>query len=151
MFYDLPGIIETTNDPNSCFIETMLTDLTKEIFCDKAFEDLFTENIDNQPLGLFEWTTEKTYPSQTEVRKMYLDNVMTHAAQSQNESKETAPMFKRNIMNTSKIETKGNHRYHTASSIKPDELKDKIVDAKIESDVMGSDHCPIELDIVDLN
>ena len=135
MFYDLPGIIETTNDPNSCFIETMLTDLTKEIFCDKAFEDLFTENIDNQPLGLFEWTTEKTYPSQTEVRKMYLDNVMTHAAQSQNESKETAPMFKRNIMNTSKIETKGNHRYHTASTIKPDELKDKKDDFGEEADI----------------
>lgn len=26
-----------------------------------------------------------------------------------------------------------------------DELKDKIVDAKIESDVMGSDHCPVTL------
>ena len=25
--------------------------------------------------------------------------------------------------------------------------KDKIVDAKIHSDIMGSDHCPVELDI----
>lgn len=27
------------------------------------------------------------------------------------------------------------------------ELKDKLVDAKIHTDIMGSDHCPIELDI----
>ena len=26
-------------------------------------------------------------------------------------------------------------------------LKDKLVDAKIHSDIMGSDHCPVELDI----
>ena len=29
-----------------------------------------------------------------------------------------------------------------------DDIKDNIKDAKIHSDVMGSDHCPIELDIV---
>lgn len=28
-----------------------------------------------------------------------------------------------------------------------DRIKDKIIDAKIHSDVLGSDHCPIELDI----
>ena len=28
-----------------------------------------------------------------------------------------------------------------------DRLKDKISDAKIHPEVMGSDHCPIELDI----
>lgn len=28
-----------------------------------------------------------------------------------------------------------------------DLAKDKIVDAKIHSDIMGSDHCPVELDI----
>ena len=27
------------------------------------------------------------------------------------------------------------------------ELKDKIVDAKILTDVYGSDHCPVELDV----
>jgi exodeoxyribonuclease-3 len=26
-------------------------------------------------------------------------------------------------------------------------LKDKLVDAKIHTDVLGSDHCPVELDI----
>jgi exodeoxyribonuclease-3 len=28
-----------------------------------------------------------------------------------------------------------------------DDLKDKLVDAKIHTDVFGSDHCPVELDI----
>ncbi len=28
-----------------------------------------------------------------------------------------------------------------------DDVKDKIIDSKIHSDIMGSDHCPIELDI----
>ena len=31
-----------------------------------------------------------------------------------------------------------------------DRIKDKIKDAKIHSDIMGSDHCPIELDICNL-
>ena len=26
-------------------------------------------------------------------------------------------------------------------------LKDKLIDAKIHTDIMGSDHCPVELDI----
>jgi exodeoxyribonuclease-3 len=28
-----------------------------------------------------------------------------------------------------------------------DRIKDKIIDAKIHSNVYGSDHCPIELDL----
>ena len=28
-----------------------------------------------------------------------------------------------------------------------DRLRDKIVDAKIHTDIMGSDHCPVELEI----
>ena len=28
-----------------------------------------------------------------------------------------------------------------------EDLKDKLVDAKIHTEVMGSDHCPVELDI----
>ena len=28
-----------------------------------------------------------------------------------------------------------------------DNIKDKIIDSKIHSDIFGSDHCPIELDI----
>ena len=31
--------------------------------------------------------------------------------------------------------------------ITSDRLQDKIVDAKIHCEVMGSDHCPVELDI----
>ena len=28
-----------------------------------------------------------------------------------------------------------------------DDIKDKIIDAKIHNEILGSDHCPIELDI----
>lgn len=31
--------------------------------------------------------------------------------------------------------------------ITSDSIKDKIIDSKIHSDIMGSDHCPVELDI----
>ena len=31
--------------------------------------------------------------------------------------------------------------------IASEKLKDKLLDAKIHSDVIGSDHCPVELDI----
>ena len=33
------------------------------------------------------------------------------------------------------------------SDILTDELKEKLVDAKIHTQVMGSDHCPVELEI----
>ena len=28
-----------------------------------------------------------------------------------------------------------------------DKLKDRMVDAKIHADILGSDHCPVELDL----
>lgn len=28
-----------------------------------------------------------------------------------------------------------------------DDIKDKIIDAKIHNEILGSDHCPIELDL----
>lgn len=31
--------------------------------------------------------------------------------------------------------------------ITSDSIKDKIIDSKIHTDIMGSDHCPVELDI----
>ena len=31
--------------------------------------------------------------------------------------------------------------------ITSDDLSDKLIDAKIHTDVFGSDHCPVELDI----
>ena len=32
-----------------------------------------------------------------------------------------------------------------------EELKDRLVDAKIHTKVLGSDHCPVELDLISQN
>lgn len=114
---DLPGEIETTYNPNGCFIETILCDLTKEILCDKEFENLFVENIDHQPLGLYEWTNQKKFPSQEEVREKYLSNTMTIAINSINENKEFG--VKKYYGRT---ETKASHRYHSSTGVNKEEI-----------------------------
>ena len=42
---------------------------------------------------------------------------------------------------------KNNARWRIDYFITSDSIKDKIIDSKIHTDIMGSDHCPVELDI----
>lgn len=67
-------MIEMTNNANCSFIENILMDFAKEIFCSKTFDTLLTENIDNQPLGLYDWTNDIKYPEHKDVRKKMLTN-----------------------------------------------------------------------------
>ena len=63
--------IELSPNDNSCFIEDILTELTKEILSDKDFTDKLEKNIDNQPLNLFNWTSDVSLPTQKEIREEY--------------------------------------------------------------------------------
>jgi len=63
--------IEPSPNDNSCFIEDILTELTKEILSDSDFTSKFETNIDNQPLDLFEWTSDISLPTQKETREEY--------------------------------------------------------------------------------
>jgi hypothetical protein len=63
--------IELSPNDNSCFIEDILTELTKEILSDKDFIDKLEKNIDNQPLNLFNWTSDVSLPTQKEIREEY--------------------------------------------------------------------------------
>ena len=74
--------IELSPNDNSCFIEDILTELTKEILSDKDFTDKLEQNIDNQPLNLFEWTSDVSLPTQKETREEYNKQLNEHAMEA---------------------------------------------------------------------
>ena len=66
---EIQGKVEKTLNKNQCFIETLLSDLTREIMGEENYENNLCKLMDEQPLGLFDWTNDVEYPSQEEVRK----------------------------------------------------------------------------------
>ena len=59
-------------DSNSSFIELMLIQLAKEIFKEKDFNKLLNDNIENQPLSLYQWTSNTICSTLAETRKKFL-------------------------------------------------------------------------------
>ena len=70
---ELQGKVEKTLNKNQCFVETLLSDLTREIIGEEDYQNNLCELMDEQPLGLFDWTNDIEYPSQAEVRKKIED------------------------------------------------------------------------------
>ena len=70
---EIQGKVEKTVNKNQCFIETLLSDITREIIGEQKYQENLEKLIDEQPLGLFDWTNDVEYPSQAEVREI-LDN-----------------------------------------------------------------------------
>ena len=66
---ELQGKVEKTLNKNQNFIETLLTDLTREIMGEEDYQNNLCNLIDEQPLGLFDWTNDVEFPSQAEVRE----------------------------------------------------------------------------------
>jgi len=64
-------------DSNSSFIELMLIKLIKEIFKEKDFIDLFNNNMENQPLTLYKWTTNSICSTLKETREKFLKRLKT--------------------------------------------------------------------------
>ncbi len=58
----------------------MLNEWIKEILTNKDFDNLICENIDNQPLGLFQWTDDNLYESHEEVRSRMINNYLRYGA-----------------------------------------------------------------------
>jgi len=66
----IQGKLERTKNNTQSFIETVLTDLTKEIINEEKYEDTLVKALAEQPLGLFDWINDVEYPSQAEVREL---------------------------------------------------------------------------------
>jgi len=73
-------------DCNSSFIELMIINLTKEIFKEKEFIDLFNNNIENQPLTLYQWTTNTICSTLKDTREKFLKRLKTSMKKYFNES-----------------------------------------------------------------
>jgi hypothetical protein len=65
---------ETTTS-NSSFIETFLKDLTKQILCSEEFKNIFTNQIEEQPLSLYKWTNDQHLPTLGKLRQKYINNL----------------------------------------------------------------------------
>ena len=68
---------EINLDCNSSFIELMIIKLVKEILKEKDFNDLFNNNIENQPLTLYKWTTNTICSTLKETREKFLKRLKT--------------------------------------------------------------------------
>jgi hypothetical protein len=76
---EIPGRIEQTSNPNSSFIECILHDCFKEILCNQGFDSVLSERLDNQPLGLYQWTNNVPYVSHDDVRSKIMSNYLNKA------------------------------------------------------------------------
>jgi hypothetical protein len=65
--------IEKTENEFQCFIETLLCDLTREILSEESYQEMLMKNIDNQPLGIIDWTSDLCYSTQADVRKNIME------------------------------------------------------------------------------
>ena len=65
--------MEKSENENQCFIESLLTDLTREILSEETYQQMLLKNIDNQPLGIIDWTSDFEYSTQADVRKSIIE------------------------------------------------------------------------------
>jgi acetyltransferase-like isoleucine patch superfamily enzyme len=63
----------TTN--NSSFVETFLKDLTKQILSSNSFIDMFTKQVQEQPLSIYKWTNDQNLPTLGQLREKYINSL----------------------------------------------------------------------------
>ena len=96
---EISGYVEKTENEHQCFIETVLTDLTREILCEESFQSNLTYLLDNQPLGIYDWSNNIPYPSNEEVRDKIMSNYFHKAKIELNNDNNTNVMSnKRNVI-----------------------------------------------------
>jgi len=64
-----------TTTINTCFIENILKDLTKQILSDKDLNIQITKEFQDQPLTIYKWTNNEKFPSIAKAREKYLNNL----------------------------------------------------------------------------
>ena len=92
-FITAEGKLDTVLPPNTCFVEHIINEFFKDIICNSTFDQHLTNNMDNQPLKLYHWTTNEPTHSHSEVRKEYIDNAIKKA--KNNDISFGAPAYKK--------------------------------------------------------
>ena len=62
--------MEKSINKNQCFIENILSDLTKEILCEENYQKKLCQDMDEQPLSIFDWINDIEYPDKSKVREI---------------------------------------------------------------------------------
>jgi hypothetical protein len=68
------GKLETSVPNNTCFVEHILDEFFKDIICNDDFDNHLSSTMDNQPLKLYDWTTNIPISSHENIRRQYIDN-----------------------------------------------------------------------------
>jgi len=75
----------------------MLLDIFKEIICDNEFDNLVSNELVNQPPGLYQWTNNVPYVSHEEVRKKLEGNYNQKSGTSNDQNSSLLSTNKRNM------------------------------------------------------
>lgn len=79
-------------------MESIIIDYIKEILCETEFDNLLCDRLDNQPLGLYEWTNNMPYTTHEDVRGKLITNYMSKAMTNNDMSTSSMLSVKRNML-----------------------------------------------------
>ena len=80
---------------NSSFVEIIINKLVQDILSSKNFIECFSKNIDNQPLSLYQWSSNEIISDIGEVRGKYLKNLSKSAENQINDINNVSNSYKR--------------------------------------------------------
>ena len=134
---EIPGSVENTENEHQCFIETVLTDLTREILCEESFQHHLNKLIDDQPLGIYDWTNDIPYPSNEDVRDKIISNYFNKAKVELNSDNNNVLPNKRNATKGNSSHLSSNTSHYKNSVYNPNLDMDRIMEK--EHDIFGDE------------
>lgn len=99
-------------NPSQSFIESIILECFKEIICDNSVDSLLSERLDNQPLTLFQWTSDSKYTSHMDVRNKLIDNYINLAASTDLNTSSTLG-HKRNMIASQQRNSSSQQSHHS--------------------------------------
>ena len=116
------GKLEVALPQNTCFVEQIMCDFFKDILCNKSFDDHLCNNMDNQPLKLYHWTTNVANHNHSDIRDKFIDNSIQRAKHDLYFN--NAGLSKAKQKN-SKAESKGEGQFDNNKFIEDNDLEEK--------------------------
>jgi hypothetical protein len=119
----------------------MLLDIFKEIICDNEFDNLISNELVNQPPGLYQWTNDVPYVSHEEVRKKLESNYNQKAGNSNELNSSLVSTNKKNMTivqrNVSSHQSDLSQRYKIQAELKENDSFTQQDEVKLETKYMN--------------
>ena len=116
-------------------------DYMKQILCDPDIDNLLCDRLDNQPLGLYEWTNNTPYVTHEEVRGKLINTYLSKAVNSTDLNTSSTVSNKRNIFGNNRNSTSQQSQQSQVSARgkekESDNVFNEIQENKIDEKYMG--------------